>query len=37
MLLVVLTLRYDSLLEHFDTAHATEASTYGVGMSISIE
>jgi len=29
--------RYDKLLEHFDTAHGPQATTYGVGMSISIE
>jgi len=29
--------RYDKLLEHFDTAHGAQATTYGVGMSISIE
>jgi histidyl-tRNA synthetase len=33
----MLTGRYDTLLEHFDTGHLPQATTYGVGMSISIE
>lgn len=29
--------RYDALLEHFDIARSYHTTTYGVGMSISVE